>query len=552
MEQAGFSISGQIVDIFAGRIFEGKVWVEGGKIVKREEVANPGGEKLPYILPGFVDAHVHVESSLCVPSEFARLAVVHGTVATVSDPHEIANVLGIAGVRYMLKNAAKVPFKFYFGASSCVPATGFETAGARLSVKDLEILFKEDGLKYLSEMMNYPGVLNQDPEVMAKIALAKRLKKPIDGHAPGLMGDDAKRYIEAGISTDHECFQLEEADHKAYLGMKILIREGTAAKNFDALHPMIKRYPNSVMFCSDDKHADDLVKSHINEIVRRAVWEKGHDLMVVLRASSLHPVKHYGLDVGLLRVGDPADFIVVDDLYNFIPRMTYINGRLVAKDGKSLIERVPVEVVNHFSCEKKQAKDFAVKGEGKTLHVIVAEDGELITKTLDVDAKYDTEGYLMTDIDHDILKIAVINRYENAPPKVAFIKNFGLKGAKCALASSVAHDSHNIIVVGSDDESMAQAANALIVAQGGLACVADGEVRLLPLPVAGLMSPDDGYKVAKKYEELQDFVKERMKTTLKSPFMTLSFMALLVIPELKLSDKGLFDGKRFQFTQLTS
>ena len=544
-----FKIAGQIVDIFAQRIYEGEITVQNGKITQIREGAIDS-EKKSYILPGFIDAHVHVESSLCVPSEFARLAVVHGTVATVSDPHEIANVLGLAGVRYMLKNAAQVPFKFYFGASSCVPATPFDTAGARISVKDIEMLFKEDGLKYLSEMMNYPGVLVHDPDVMAKIELAKRLKKPIDGHAPGLMGEDARLYIQAGISTDHECYRLDEAENKIQYGMKIIIREGTAAKNFDALHPIIKKYPHTVMFCSDDKHADDLVKSHINAIVRRAVWEKGYDLMAVLRSASLVPIQHYGLDVGLLRIGDPADFIVIDNLHDMVPRLTYINGKCVAKDGQTQIERVPVEIVNHFACDKKNAADFAVKAEGEMLQVIVAQDGELITKSLEVPVKSDAQGNLIPDVPNDILKIVVVNRYHNEKPAVAFIKNFGLQ--KGAIASSVAHDSHNIVAVGCDDESITQAVNAVIASRGGLSAVAGSEVELLPLPVAGLMSPDDGWKVAKAYEELQDFVKSKLHTSLRSPYMTLSFMALLVIPELKLSDKGLFDGKRFQFTQLSA
>lgn len=544
-----FTVSGRIVDVIHARIFEGSIVVKDGKIVNiREETIQ--NAKKPYILPGFIDAHVHIESSLVVPSEFSRMAVVHGTVATVSDPHEIANVLGINGVRYMLENGAKVPFKFFFGASPCVPATAFETAGAALSVQDIETLFKEDGLKYLSEMMNYPGVLHADPEVMAKIALAKKYKRPIDGHAPGLMGDDAQRYIAAGITTDHECTTLEEAEGKARFGMNIIIREGTAAKNFEALHPLIKKYPDKVMFCSDDKHPDSLVQGHINDLVRRAVCEKGYNLMDVLRAASLNPIRHYCLDVGLLRIGDPADFIMMDDLEKFVPTATYINGQQVAKEGKSLIERIPVGVVNHFSCKEKTPSEFEVKASGKMMRVIVALDGQLITKTEIVPAIIDEKGNLLASVEQDILKIAVINRYQNSPPKIAFIKNFGLKEG--AIASSVAHDSHNIIAVGTDDVSLCRAVNAVISSKGGLSGVFHDEVKLLPLPIAGLMSGDDGWRVAHGYEEIQQFVREKIQTTLSSPFMTLSFMALLVIPELKLSDKGLFDGKRFEFTPLTS
>jgi adenine deaminase len=546
-----FEVVGQLVDIFSESIYPAKITVDQGKIasIQRGDFSS-GLEKLKYIMPGFIDAHVHVESSLCVPSEFARLAVVHGTVATVSDPHEIANVLGIDGIRYMQENAKQVPFKFYFGASSCVPATLFETAGASLSLKEIEELFQKDGLKYLSEMMNYPGVLSRDHEVMAKIELAKRLRKPIDGHAPGLKGLDAKHYIDAGISTDHECFMLDEAEQKIQNGMKVIIRQGTAAKNFEALAPLFKRWPHKLMLCSDDKHADDLVRSHINEIVRRAVWEKRLDLMAVLKAATLIPVQHYGLDVGLLRVGDPADFIVVDDLHDFIPSRVFINGKCVAKEGKSLIERTPVRIVNHFATSKKEPKDFQVKAEGATLRVIEAIDGELITKSLEVPVKTDQDGSVIQDRENDILKIVVVNRYKEAPCAVGFIKNFGLKQG--AICSSVAHDSHNIIAVGCDDSSLAEAVNLVIEAKGGLAAASgEGENRLLRLPVAGLMSDQDGWEVAREYEELQKYVKEKLGTTLASPFMTLSFMALLVIPELKMSDKGLFDGKNFRFTPLT-
>jgi len=530
-----FTVSGKIVDVVARHIFEGTVTVQDGRIAK---IAEKPVTSSHYILPGLIDAHVHVESSLCVPSEFARLATPHGTVATISDPHEIANVLGIEGVRYMIENGRKVPFKFYFGAPSCVPATSFETAGAKLSAQEIEVLFREYGLKYLSEMMNYPGVLHQDPEVMAKIEVAKRYGKPVDGHAPGLMGEDALKYIEAGISTDHECFMLEEAQNKLQHGMKILIREGTAAKNFEALHPVIGSHPEKVMFCSDDKHCDELVKSHINALCARAI-RLGYDRMDVLRCASYNPVKHYGLDVGLLQVGDPADFIVCDSLEQLMPSEVYIDGTLVAKEGKSLIKSVAVEAINNFSCEKKVADDFQVKGEGDTIRVIQAIDGQLITKSFERKA---------TEIkkEEDILKIAVINRYANKPPAVAFIKGFGLKQG--AIASSVAHDSHNIIVVGCDDESMAACANLLIGCKGGLAAFGEGKSMVLPLEVAGLMSVKRGEQVAKEYEAIVSFVKKELGSCLTSPFMTLSFMALLVIPELKLSDQGLFDGGAgFQF-----
>ena len=542
-----FEVQGQLVDIFAERIYPAIIKIENGKIahIQEQSPAVVSSGRWSYIMPGFIDAHVHIESSLCTPSEFARLASVHGTVATVSDPHEIANVLGIDGVRYMLENAKGVPFKFYFGAPSCVPATNFETAGAQISLDDIEELFRKDGLKYLSEMMNFPAVIARDHEVMAKIELAKRLKKPIDGHAPGLMGVEAERYAKAGPSTDHECFTYEEAEGKIQHGMKIIIREGSAAKNFEALCPLLKRWPTRVMFGSDDKHPDDLVRSHINALCRRAVWEKRLDLMATLRACTLIPCQHYGLDVGLLRLGDSADFIMVDDLHTFVPRLVYINGKCVAKDGKSLIERKPIARVNHFATNQKTASDFQIKKEGNKVVVIEAIDGELITKRIETEDLEEKDGFLQPDISKDILKIAVVNRYTNAPVACGFIKNFGLK--KGAIASSVAHDSHNIVAVGVNDQELAKAVNSVIESQGALVAVTGDEVFSLKLPVAGIMSDQDGYTVAKTYEELQQFVKDKLQTSLTSPFMTLSFMALLVIPELKMSDKGLFDARAFTF-----
>ncbi|MBS0654912.1 MAG: adenine deaminase, partial [Verrucomicrobia bacterium] len=489
MKEPSFSISGQIVDIVNRRIFPGTITVEGAFIasIKEEPV-----QETDYILPGFIDAHVHIESSLVVPSEFARVAPIHGTVATVSDPHEIANVLGLAGIRYMIENARLVPFKFYFGASSCVPATRFETAGATVTCEDIEMLFRDEGVKYLSEMMNYPGVLHHDPEVMAKIACAKLYNRPIDGHAPGLMGKEAADYISAGISTDHECYRLDEAKNKIAHGVNIIIREGTAAKNFEALHPLFKSSPEKLMFCSDDKHIDDLVDGHINVLCRRAL-EKGYDLMDILRAASLKPIEHYGLDVGLLRPGDAADFIVIKekDFTQFIPSATFINGRCVAIEGISLINRQPVEVLNHFDTSPKTEAQFRVKVNPDDTHlrVIVACDGELITKSKTTSLHVDAEGYVEADVKNDILKIAVVNRYEPAEPSVAFITNFGFKQGACA--STVAHDSHNIIAVGTSDRLIAKAVNALIASKGGLVAVTETEEKKIALPIAGLMSNDD-------------------------------------------------------------
>ena len=542
MENRKFQISGNIVDLVNSTIFPGVIEVEDGKIksvVKTQQAENQ------YIIPGLIDAHVHIESSMLIPSEFARLAVVHGTVATVSDPHEIANVLGIDGIKYMISNGKKVPFKFYFGASSCVPATTFETSGASLGTEEIEELLKMDEVKYMSEMMNFPGVLFKDPEVMAKIAVAKKYNKPIDGHAPGVMGEDARRYIEAGITTDHECFTMEEALDKIRWGMKIQVREGSAAKNFDALIGLMKDHPDKVLFCSDDKHPNDLEKSHINDLVKRAI-AKGYDPLQVFKSCILNPVKHYGLDVGLLRAGDDADFIIVDNLSDFNVHETYVRGILVHKNGKSLIESVPETSPNFFNAEKISVEDLRVPAGNGKLQVIQALDGQLITKTLSFDPKIEN-GAIISDIDNDVLKLVVYNRYRPGKPSIAFINNFNLRSG--AMASTVAHDSHNIIAVGGNDQDLVNAINLLVEAKGGVS-FADGDLKeILPLPVAGLMSAGDAYQTAAAYDKIDQLTKAK-GSTLKAPYMTLSFMALLVIPDLKLSDKGLFDGKSFAFTNL--
>ncbi|RDB03103.1 adenine deaminase [Runella aurantiaca] len=515
------------------------------KIIGAEE------PELPYIMPGFVDAHVHIESSMLTPAQFARLAVVHGTVATVSDPHEIGNVLGVAGVEYMIEDSKRVPFKFCFGAPSCVPATTFETAGAVISVTDVRRLLAMKEIGYLAEMMNFPGVLHEDPDVMMKIRLAQAFNKPVDGHAPGLRGTDAQKYIDAGITTDHECFTYDEALDKLQLGLDyILIREGSAAKNFEALIPLIADFPNRLMFCSDDKHPDNLVEGHINQLVKRAL-AKGYPLFSVLRAACLNPVLHYRLNVGLLREGDPADFILVNNLQDFDILETYIEGEKVSKNGSSNIPDLRSPLVNQFDCKLLQATDLRIETTSLslTLNVIEALDGQLITNLLEVPALIQ-DGLIVSDTARDILKIVVVNRYHPAPVAVGFIKNIGLEEG--AIASSVAHDSHNIIAVGSDDESLVQAINLVIEAQGGVSAVSPkaGAAHLLPLPIAGLMSDVDGYNVAEQYTQIDFFVKSQLGSKLNSPFMTLSFMGLLVIPSLKMSDLGLFDGQSFSFTKL--
>lgn len=537
-----FSVSGQIVDVVGKRIVEGSLIIRDGHIVQIEE--GPVNEK-QFLLPGLIDAHVHIESSMLTPVEFARLAVVHGTVATVSDPHEIANVMGVEGVNYMIESGLQSPLKFSFGVPSCVPATPFESSGAQLRAKDVDALLSRPDIVCLAEMMNFPGVLGNDTEVIAKLQSARKYGKPVDGHAPGLQGDAARQYAEAGISTDHECYTLDEAREKIRYGMKVQIREGSAARNFDELIPILKEAPDSVMFCSDDKHPDELVSGHINRLVKRAL-KQGYDLMEVIRACSYVPVKHYNLPVGLLQEGDPADFIVVNSLEDFAIDATYIDGEKVAEAGKTLIPGSAQQGINCFHAEKIDVQDLAVPAQAGKIRVQQAMDGQLITPLLWCNPKVQ-EGYCVSDTDTDILKMVVLNRYEKAQPAVGFVKGFGLK--RGAIASTVAHDSHNIIAVGANDRDLVAAINLLVESKGGIVVVDQDDSLHLPLAVAGLMSDLDGYQVAKRYEALDDEAK-RLGSLLSAPFMTLSFMALLVIPELKLSDKGLFDTNKFEFVML--
>ena len=545
---SSFTITGNLVNVHTQKIYPAEISIKEGKIISIKELSRDSLRTTHrYILPGFIDSHVHIESSMLVPSEFARLAVVHGTVATVSDPHEIANVCGMKGVEFMIENGKTVPFKFNFGAPSCVPATVFETAGATLNADDVEKLLRRDDIKYLSEMMNFPGVLNEDKDVMKKIAASHRLQKPVDGHAPGLRGDQAKAYIAAGITTDHECFTREEALDKLQNGMKIIIREGSAAKNFEALIDLLNEFPNQMMFCSDDKHPDSLVLGHINQLCARAI-AKGIDLFKILKAACLNPVLHYKLDVGLLREGDAADFIIVKDTENFEVTQTYINGELVAENGQTKIKSQQTDIINQFDRRPIDTSDLYVERTSKEkVEVIEALDGQLITNKYLQEIEpllKDDRKEITGNCDIDILKIVVVNRYFTAPVAIAFIKNFGLKQG--AIASSVAHDSHNIVATGADDESICKAVNMIIEHKGGVSCVKEDLEMMVPLPVAGLMSNEDGYHVAQQYSLIDKAAKEA-GSSLASPFMTLSFMALLVIPHLKLSDKGLFDGDKFDF-----
>jgi adenine deaminase len=535
-------ISGNIVDIIEGRIYPGTIQVSGSRITM---IARERERRRGYIIPGFIDAHIHIESSMLTPSEFARIAAVHGTVGAVCDPHEIANVMGADGVSYMAEDGASVPFRFFWGAPSCVPATPFETSGARLGADQIRALFEEKKVGFLSEVMNVPGVLEGDPDLMAKINLAKSFHKPIDGHAPGLRGEALKRYIGAGISTDHECVEYSEAMEKLSLGMWIQMREGSAAKNLDELIPIAKMHPDCCMFCSDDKHPDDLWEGHINLMVKRAI-EYGIDPMDALRIATLNPARHYGLNVGLLQVGDPADFLVVDDLRGLRILKTVIRGKLVAEDGRTKMPETPARRVNVFRAREKRADDFKVDKRGGRIQVIEARDGQIITGRTEEAPKV-SGAQVVSDPSRDIVKIAVVNRYRDAPPSVGFIRNFGLR--KGAIASSVAHDSHNIVAVGVEDKDISRAVNLIIQSQGGISAGCGDEEKLLPLPVAGIMSDLSYEEAARRYRELDAFAKE-LGSRLTAPFMTLSFMALLVIPELKISDRGLFDVTRFEFTDL--
>ncbi len=533
---------GNIVDIFANDIYSAVITVEDGLIVSIEKTLSKTDS---FLLPGIIDSHIHIESSMLTPQHFARIALSHGTVATVSDPHEIANVLGIEGINFMIENATGTEMKFFFGAPSCVPATNFESSGSRITAEDIETLFESNNLLYLSEVMNYPGVIYEDKDVHSKLQVAKKYNRKIDGHAPGLSGSDLKKYIDAGIQTDHECSSLAEAIEKINLGMIVQIREGSAAKNFEELWPLIDQYPDKVFLCSDDLHPDDLIKGHINKLLRMGV-AKGINIFNLLRTVTLNPNLHYGLGIGMLRVGDRADFVRVDDLHSFNVSETTINGRIVFNRLKGLMDVGPQVVINKFNTKTIIPESLIISPGLKKVKVIWVEDGELITKTSSATLQ-DVDNDLPSDIVQDVLKIIVLNRYKEEAPSVAYIQNFNL--TKGAIASSIAHDSHNIVAVGVSNVALTECINWIIEHKGGVA-VHDGEnVFGIPLPIAGIISDQKAELVAQKYQQLNDMAYD-IGCRLKAPLMTLSFMALLVIPELKISNMGLFDGRNFCFTDV--
>jgi adenine deaminase len=539
MEKRFKNISGNIVDLIKKTIFPGTLEISDGRIVNIIKDSHPYNT---FIIPGFVDSHIHIESSLLIPSCFAQIAVTHGTTATVSDPHEIANVMGMEGIWFMIDNSKTVPLKFYFGAPSCVPATPFETSGAILNAEDVHHILAHKDIYGLSEMMNVQGVINRQPDIISRIHSAHELGKPVDGHAPALRGSVLKKYSELGISTDHECIDCDEAEEKIACGMKILIREGSAARNFDSLFPLVNKFPEHCMFCTDDLHPDDLIKGHINSLVKRAI-KGGADIVNVLRCASVNPVIHYGLDVGLLQEGDSADFLEVDDLENLNIIRTWINGQIVADEKRALFPLSEVKPVNNFSVKKKSRFSFFFHNTNEKIDIIEVYDGQLITHWLHEVPKV-SHNNVISDVSRDILKIAVINRYQDAPPALGFVKNFGLK--RGALASSVAHDSHNIVAVAVTDDDLCRAVNLIIEHKGGLALIDGKNEKILPLPIAGIMTADVPQQVADKYAELNEHAK-MLGSHLRAPFMTLSFMSLIVIPSLKLSDKGLFDVNKWTF-----
>ena len=530
-------VAGKLVDIHLRDIYPAVISIKGNKIESIEKLADAPDV---YILPGIIDAHIHIESSMVTPGAFAMTAVKHGTCGVVSDPHEIANVLGIEGVEFMINDAKKVPLNFYFGAPSCVPATEFETNGAELNHVAIGKLLKRKDIKYLSEVMNFPGVIFEDREVEKKLICARELSKPIDGHAPGLSGESLRKYVEAGITTDHECSSFGEAKEKICMGMKILIREGSAARNLDALKELFRTDPEVLMLCSDDLHPEMLQKGHINRLIAKLISE-GYNIFDIIRSATINPAEHYRLESGLLRQGDSADFILVDNLSEMNVRETWIKGKRVFEDGKVMFKYKKGTPVNTFNCSKVDEAEIRIKNSKQEIRVMVAEEGELLTRETHISPG--ASEYLNADTGNDILKIVVKDRYKDSAPAVGFIKGFGLK--RGAFASSIAHDSHNIISVGTNDKDIVSSINEIVRLKGGLAVSDRGNIKSIKLNIGGIMTNRSCDKIATDYTNLNHLVNS-LGCTMKAPFMTLSFMALLVIPDLKIGDRGLFDVKKFE------
>lgn len=559
-----------MLDVITDSIYPARISVEGGFFKEIVPIVINDDSELDIsgiILPGFIDSHIHIESTMLTPAQFAKLAVRFGTTSVVCDPHEIVNVAGTDGIDFMIENSKSVPFNFYFSIPSCVPATCFETSGAILDSETIGELLKKDEAVALGEMMNFPGVINGDGEVLAKLEKAKELGKPIDGHAPLLSGKDLDKYIAEHISTDHECSNFAEAIEKKEKGMKIMVREGSSAKNMEALfdfsdrldywknHESFGKMPNEVLekrihlpifdfIVSDDKHTTDLIKGHLNESIKKAI-----DLEVspisAIEMVTVNPSTHYNLNTGAIVKGMQADYVVVDNLNDLNILKTYVAGKCVFDGENVLFDVEETEFKNTFDVSKKESEDFEISCDEPSadVNVIRCFNGELITEA--ESATLETKnGFVQPDLEEDILKIAVVERYGGNSIANGFITGFNLK--KGAIASSVAHDSHNIVVVGTNSEDMANAVNCLIDNEGGFAIV-DGDFEdSLALPIAGLMTNEDSHEVAEKLEKLHKTAAD-FGCKLDSPFMTMSFMALLVIPAIKISDKGLFDCINFEF-----
>lgn len=532
---------GHIVDIETRTTYPGRINVRDGKIESIEKLESVA-EDAPYFLPGMTDSHIHIESTMLTPVNFSKIAVAHGVVNSVSDPHEITNVLGVEGIDFMVNNAKSTRFNCYFGLPSCVPSSHLETAGAVIDAATTAELIKRDDLWYLAEMMNYPGIINNDPEVVGKVKAALAVGKVVDGHAPGVLGEDLVKYLCAGITTDHECSTVQEANERIALGAKIIVREGSAARNFDALSDVLAQHPEVAMLCSDDKHPDDLIEGHIDALVRRGL-AKGIPIWNMLQAACINPVKHYALPSGLMKPGDKATFIAVDNLNEFNVLSTVIEGYKVfdrnsGVDESALVISQPAkEYPNNFKAQRITVKDIALNTTSDKVKVIEALDGELLTHCLTMPSTGLAE--------NGVQKIVVYNRYGNGIPQVALIKGFDLKNG--AMAASIAHDSHNIVAVGDNDKDIVILINALIEAKGGVGVIENGKVELLQLPIAGLMTDKSAEEVAKLYGGL-DAKAKSLGCKLRSPFITMAFMALPVIPELKITDKGLVDVNAFEFT----
>lgn len=534
-------IEGIIYDPIAKTVIPGRIILKNGRIDCIEPDDSITG---PIILPGFVDSHIHIESSMLVPTAFSRIAVKHGTVAVVADPHEIANVAGVEGIDFMINNSKSAELKFFFGAPSCVPVSPFDDCYKVIDSIEIEKLMKRKDIYFLGEMMNFPGVINSDADIMKKISSALDNKKPIDGHAPALVNESLKKYISAGISTDHECFTLDEAIEKLALGMNIQIREGSAAKNFNTLNSLITTHPLQTMICTDDCHPEDLILGHINNTVKRSL-KLGHNIFDILQVVSVNPVKHYNLDVGLLQIGDLADFIIVDNLEDLNVKANIINGVNVLENGFNSINTTS-DISNYAFSPTINLENLSLKARGSKVKVIEVLEGELVTNLVEKNVLIKDEK-IITDIESDILKIVVVNRFKSNELYIGLIKGFGL--TKGAIAESIAHDSHHIIAVGVDDVSIFRAIEYIIKNKGGV-CYCDSiDVIGLALPVYGLMGFDSGNIIADKYKEINNKVVAD-GCGLNAPFMTLSFMALSVIPMLKITPKGLFDVTKFQFTDL--